>query len=84
MNVRQAEQLAKAGKPAASRSRRLPDKDPNTAALEDNLAQLLGLKVTVQIRGEGGSLKIDYETLDQLDDVLHRLTHGPRLQGEQD
>lgn len=78
LNVRQAEQLAKSGKPATARARRLPDKDPNTAALEDNLSQLLGLKVSIQIRGEGGSLKVDYETLDQLDDVLHRLTHGPR------
>jgi ParB family chromosome partitioning protein len=85
LNVRQAEQLAKAGKPsAATRARRIPDKDPNTAALEDNLSQLLGLKVSIQARGESGSLKIDYETLDQLDDVLHRLTNGPRTRNSDD
>ena len=84
LNVRQAEQLAKSGKPAVARARRLPDRDPNTAALEENLAQLLGLRVSIQVRGEGGSLKIDYETLDQLDDVLHRLTSGPKPRNDVD
>ncbi len=72
LNVRQTERLAKAtgvsAPPAA--------KDPNTAALEDDLAQLLGLKVAIRTRGEGGSLTVAYETLEQLDDLLHRLTHG--------
>jgi len=84
LNVRQAEQLVKAGKPAVARARKSPEKDPNTAALEENLAQLLGLKVSIQVRGESGSLKIDYETLDQLDDVLHRLTNGPRPRNDDD
>jgi ParB family chromosome partitioning protein len=52
-------------------------KDPNTTALEENLTQLLGLNVSIETRGEGGTLKISYKTLDQLDGVLQRLTHGP-------
>jgi len=49
-------------------------KDPNIAALEQELAQLLGLKVTIATqRGEGGTLAIRYQTLDQLDGVLARL-----------
>jgi ParB family transcriptional regulator, chromosome partitioning protein len=48
-------------------------KDPNVAALEKELAQLFGLKVTIEGEGEAGSLTIHYRTLDQLDDVLKKL-----------
>lgn len=84
LSVRQAEKLALANRPASAQGRKAVPKDPNTAALEENLAQLLGLKVTIQARGESGSLKIEYETLDQLDDVLHRLTSGTRARSGED
>jgi len=48
-------------------------KDANTLALERDLSNLLGLKVSVMIAGKGGELRITYRTLDQLDDVLRRL-----------
>ncbi len=48
-------------------------KDPNIAALEKELAQLFGLKVTIAADGEAGSLTIHYRTLDQLDEVLKKL-----------
>jgi ParB family chromosome partitioning protein len=48
-------------------------KDANVAALEKQLAQLLGLKVSLVTEGEGGSLTIYYRTLDQLDEVLKKL-----------
>jgi ParB family transcriptional regulator, chromosome partitioning protein len=48
-------------------------KDANIAALEKELTQLLGLKVTVVAEGEGGALSIRYRTLDQLDEVLAKL-----------
>ena len=51
-------------------------RDPNIVGLENDLRQLLGLKVVIKTEGEGGKLEIAYETLEQLDDVLHRLTHG--------
>jgi ParB family transcriptional regulator, chromosome partitioning protein len=75
LNVRQAEKLAKAGK--AGGSRQPPVKDADTAALERDLANLLGLKVNVSFAGRGGALTIHYRTLDQLDDVLRRLHHNP-------
>jgi ParB family chromosome partitioning protein len=56
-----------------------PEKDPDTIALEHDLSALLGLKVTIDFRGstggerQAGSLTIHYQTLEQLDDVLHRL-----------
>jgi ParB family chromosome partitioning protein len=75
LNVRQAERLAQAGKTA--RLRAAPVKDSDTAALERDLANLLGLKVTVSFAAGGGALTIHYRTLEQLDDVLRRLHHTP-------
>lgn len=48
-------------------------KDPNTAALERELAATLGLRVTIAGKAQKGTLMIHYQTLDQLDDVLKRL-----------
>ncbi|MGB0670159.1 MAG: ParB/RepB/Spo0J family partition protein [Rhodospirillales bacterium] len=77
LNVRQTEQLAKGnpgpGRPKGSTAR---SKDTDTLAIERDLGQLLGLKVDIQHKGEGkgGSLTIHYGDLDQLDDVLARLS----------
>ena len=49
-------------------------KDADTAALEKQLADHLGLKVAIKFDGQGGELVIRYKTLDQLDDVLKRLS----------
>ena len=54
-----------------------PAKDPNTLALERRLADILGLRVSIEERGEGGRLTVHYETLEQLDDVLHRILDRP-------
>jgi ParB family chromosome partitioning protein len=75
LNVRQTELVAQAAKPGSKRVP--PPKDPDTAALERDLANLLGLKVTVNFAGRGGALTIHYQTLEQLDDVLRRLNHTP-------
>jgi ParB family chromosome partitioning protein len=48
-------------------------KDPDTRALERRLSDTLGLEVTVDHRGEGGTLMIKYKDLDQLDGVLRKL-----------
>jgi ParB family chromosome partitioning protein len=48
-------------------------KDPDTRALERRLSDALGLEVTVDHRGEGGTLMIKYSDLDQLDGVLRKL-----------
>ena len=50
-------------------------KDPNVAALEQELSLLLGLRVALQTEGTdgGGVLSIHYSTLDQLDVVLAKL-----------
>ncbi|MBN9048768.1 MAG: ParB/RepB/Spo0J family partition protein [Rhizobiales bacterium] len=49
-------------------------KDADTRALEKRLSDVLGLKVAIDHRGEGGSVTIRYSTLDQLDEVVRRLS----------
>jgi ParB family transcriptional regulator, chromosome partitioning protein len=48
-------------------------KDADTRALEKRLSDALGLEVSVDHRGEGGTLRIKYNDLDQLDAVLRKL-----------
>ena len=73
LNVRQTEALAAKAKPprAAAKARM---KDADTAALEKQLADHLGLEVAIKFDGQGGELVIRYKTLDQLDEVLKRLS----------
>jgi ParB family chromosome partitioning protein len=44
--------------------------------LEERLSYQLGLKVSITSRGKAGTVSIDYQTFDQLDEVLHRLQGG--------
>ena len=72
LNVRQTEALLNA------RSRPVPlPRDADTAALERQLAAALGLTVTVQQGARGGTVRIAYRTLDQLDEVIALLTRSP-------
>ena len=48
-------------------------KSADTRALEKRLSDALGLKVSVDHRGEGGTLRIKYRNLEQLDAVLRKL-----------
>lgn len=80
LSVRQAERLAQASKggPPAHLGK-TPAKDPDTVALEHDLSNMLGLRVSIKFRGDGakgGSVTINYSTLDQLDDILQRLNQG--------
>jgi ParB family chromosome partitioning protein len=80
LSVRQAEQLAQAAKDGPkARPKRASAKDPDTIALEHDLSNMLGLRVSIKFRGDGakgGSVSINYSTLDQLDDILQRLNQG--------
>lgn len=81
LNVRQTEALVRApGKDKAPRKPRAAAgaKTADTLALESELEALLGLKVEIVERGNAGQLIINYQTLEQLDDVLQRLSKpGP-------
>src|ERR1700693_1917102 len=77
LNVRQVEAIgqeraAAAGKPSKSRARL--HKDADTVALEKRISDALGLSVSVDHRGKGGTVSIKYRDLDQLDEVLRRLS----------
>jgi ParB family chromosome partitioning protein len=81
LNVRQTEKLAKLAKESASGGKTTAPaaKLADTAALERELTALLGLKVTIAFDGQGGALTIHYRTLEQLDDVLRRLSNAPAV-----
>lgn len=76
LSVRQTEKLARAASEPKASSASKPVKDPDTVALEQSLSGMLGLRVNIQSGKSGGSLTIHYKTLDQLDGVLHRISHG--------
>ena len=86
LSVRQAEQLANeakelrralpspaagaraAGKPAA--------KHADLLALERDLSERLGLRVTIEGQGASGVLAITYKSMDQLDAILEKLSRA--------
>lgn len=75
LNVRQAEDLTRKAEPAAGRTKgATAPKDPNISALEHDLAEATGLKVGVSTKASGaGMLTIQFDSPDQLDDVIRRL-----------
>jgi ParB family chromosome partitioning protein len=84
LNVRQTEQLVRKFGPVRAetgagtgRGADKTAKDPDTLALERDLTALLGLRVNIDIHGNGGALTVHYQTLEQLDEVLRRLNHAP-------
>jgi ParB family chromosome partitioning protein len=73
LNVREAEQRSKKRKSEESAAPASAD----VKALEKSLSEMLGLRVEIAHKGPaGGELRIGYKTLEQLDDVIHRLGGG--------
>jgi len=71
LNVRQAEQKArapkKASKPAA--------KDTDTKSIEQSVSNALGMTVKIEHKGDrGGEVRIAYKSLEQLDEIMQRLS----------
>lgn len=77
LNVRQTEHLAQSHKSGSDARRRPHGRDTDTVALERQLTNSLGLKITLTPRGKAGEVKIHYENLEQLDDIVARLSHAP-------
>jgi len=73
LNVRQTEALT-ASKAAPSATRGEIARDPETEALEKDLSEKLGLRVKIAFDGRGGSVRITYTSLDQLDGVIALLS----------
>jgi len=85
LSVRQTEQGARAQKiPGAgsdiargSARNSAAAIDPDIAALERQLSDMLGVKVEVAHKGQGGKVTLHYSSLDQLDMVCQRLSAEP-------
>jgi ParB family chromosome partitioning protein len=71
LNVRQTEALVRAETKRKPRS--TPVVDADTRALERDLSNRLGVRVSLRTRGAGGTLTIAYRSLEQLDGLLKRL-----------
>ena len=68
MNLIESCMAAAKAKPAATGAA-----NADLAALEQDLSDALGLKVTLTYRGGKGDLTIRYDALEQLDDLFRRL-----------
>ena len=79
-----------AGGTGAVHDRRVPDDsaraaaaaavktvDADLEALERQLGDMLGLKVQVIHKGQGGNVTLHYSSLDQLDMICQRLSGEP-------
>lgn len=84
LSVRQTEERAKEVKqgPGAGTGRATGRSAPKTvdadlAALERQLSDILGVKVQVVHKGEGGHVTLNYSSLDQLDMICQRLSGEP-------
>lgn len=82
LSVRQIETILRAVKPPRAAGKKKPkeksisrlDKDADTIALEKDLSLALGLTVSIEFNSdESGELRLQYKTLEQLDDICHRL-----------
>lgn len=74
LTVRDAERVTKGdkkGKPKKGRG-----KSADALALENDLSSLLGLGVSINTKGESGSMVIHFKSLEQLDDLIQRLSRG--------
>ena len=83
LSVRQAEALAKrvdrdSGEDVVGVATRLPRRiDADLEALQRQLSDLLGLRVKVAHGGKGGTVSLNYSSLDQLDMICQRLSGEP-------
>ena len=81
LSVRDAERLAQkdadqGGQPGGLETKSKSSeqtKDADTVALERSLTDVLGLKVQLAHKGQGGQMRIDYKSLEQLDELCRLL-----------
>jgi len=72
LNVRQTEALS-TRKPKEEELAKPAPRDAEIVSLERDLSGKLGLQVKIAFDGKGGSLRIDYKSLDQFDALLAML-----------
>ena len=78
LSVRQAEARAKRARgPVELVLGKSKAIDPDLAALERQLGDMLGVRVQVTHKGQGGTVSLNYSSLEQLDMICQRLTGEP-------
>lgn len=79
LSVRQAEERAKRAKQGPRELVLTEERkvDADLAALERQLSDMLGVKVQVVHKGQGGTVSLGYSSLDQLDMICQRLSGEP-------
>ncbi|UTW55480.1 ParB/RepB/Spo0J family partition protein [Kordiimonas sp. SCSIO 12610] len=77
LSVRQVEEIIRGlkgkQKRQTVRKSNASNKDADTVALEKDLSAAMGMKTTIAHEGEGGSVTIRYEDLEQLDELCSKL-----------
>ena len=76
LSVREVEHLVKQQAPTASKTNsRATTRDKDVQRIEENLADKLGASIKIQAKANGsGMLKIQYGSLDQLDEIIAKLS----------
>lgn len=76
LSVRDTEKLAKDGATASTETALKPrdDKDADTRALEADLSAALGHKVSIDHKGDSGTVSIRYNSLEDLDNLCAKLS----------
>ncbi len=78
LSVRDAEKLTALGRSTNKKKKATTQKDINTIALEKEVSDKIGLNVTIDMKSStAGKVTIAFRDLDQLDEIVHRLTKIP-------
>lgn len=54
---------------------RAPGKDSDVVALENDMTAALGMRVSIDTKGHSGVVRVEFSNLNQLDDLVRRLSH---------
>lgn len=77
LSVREVERMVKKSADRAERKAGSESRDADTRALEGDLSAHLGLAVTIDHKGESGTVSIRYASLDDLDRLCGLLSSAP-------
>lgn len=87
LNVRDVEErvrLAKDSREKKSRSSKVvvPEKDEDILILESQLGKILQSDVSIHLKSDKGSIEIQFSSLEQMDDIIQKITKLQLLEGE--
>jgi len=74
LTVRETEKLADKDKNPSQKRVKIQQKDEDICSLEEDLSQKLGMKVQIKWNGKKGTLSFKYNSVEQLQNILKRIT----------